>query len=71
MRIDRRTTTRQPFKGINDSCTLYGARRFVIECRHDRHEVVCGRHFSDENANTVGDRYRRPVRSSWFDGLLR
>jgi hypothetical protein len=31
MRIDCRTTTRHRY-AINDSCTLYGARRFVIEC---------------------------------------
>ena len=56
---------------LRDSCTLYDSPRFVIECGHDRHEVACGRDFSDENANTVGDRYSRAVRSSWFDGLLR
>jgi hypothetical protein len=29
---------------INDLCTLYGARRFVIEYRRDEANTACGWH---------------------------
>jgi hypothetical protein len=62
MRIERRMTTHIRYT-INDSCTLYGARRSVIECLTRSHEScrelgsdqcnrpsrrrTCRRHFSD------------------------
>jgi hypothetical protein len=62
---------RRKFRDRQREPTERPQTNYLVETSAMKKRSIRLRHPAPEHANTVGDRFRQRVRSSWFGGLLR